>query len=237
MKRGKSPRPRAVRPDEKAVSCEARERLLQAAERLFAERGRASVNIRDLVSEAKVNIAAVNYYFGGKDNLYLETLRYSYRNSRESLPKLEALLRDAKTEGTAAAAQRAITLFIEEFMRQIFISNKTSHKTALMGKELSHPTSALDIIVDEFVSPVFQMLVALVEQARPDLAVGKESHLAAMSILGQCLNYSLALPVTLKLLKRSQMTPSFVAKLAGQISEFSLNALSRNGREATRKSK
>lgn len=237
MKKGKSTLPRAARSGEKAASCEARERLLQAAERLFAERGRASVNVRDLVTEAKVNIAAVNYYFGGKDNLYLETLRYSYRNSRESLPKLEALQRKAEAVGTVEAAQRAIELFIEEFMRQIFISNKTSHKTALMGKELSHPTSALDIIVEEFVSPIFQMLVALVEQARPDLAAGKASHLAAMSILGQCLNYSLALPVTLKLLKRTQMTPSFVSKLAGQISEFSLNALARNGREETKKTK
>ena len=76
-------------------------RLLVTAEKLFAERGPVSVSVRDLAQEAKVNIAAVNYYFGCKENLYLETLRYSFRNSREAFPKLEALLKEAQAEGTA----------------------------------------------------------------------------------------------------------------------------------------
>jgi AcrR family transcriptional regulator len=201
-------------------------RLLVAAEKLFAERGQDSVSVRDLAREAKVNIAAVNYYFGGKENLYLETLRYAYRNSKEAFPKLEALLKEAQAAGTAEAALRGVRLYIEEFMQIIFISGATSYKAALMGHEVSRPTKALDIVVEEFISPTFKMLVALVEQARPDLAAAKEANLTAMSIIGQCLNYSLALPITLKLLKRSQMTPAFVKKLANQISEFSLKALS-----------
>lgn len=201
-------------------------RLLLAAEKLFAERGAVSVSVRDLAKEAKVNVAAVNYYYGCKENLYLETLRYSYRNSKEAIPRLESLLKQAKEEGTAGAALRGIHLFIEEFMQIIFISGETSCRAALLGHEMSRPTKALDAIIEEFISPTFKMLTALIEQARPDLAAAKEANLAAMSIIGQCLNYSLALPITLKLLKRSRMTPAFVKKLAKQISDFSLKALS-----------
>ena len=207
---------------------EARERLLVAAEKLFAERGMASVCVRDLVSEAKVNIAAVNYYFGSKEKLYLETLRYSFRNSRQALPKLEAMQKEAQAASTVEAARLALRQYVEEIMHIILISRETSCHADLMGHEMSHPTQALDVIVEEFISPIFNILIALVEQIRPDLAAAKKANLAAMSILGQCLNYSLALPITLKLLKRPKMTPAFVNQLASQISEFSLNALSQN---------
>jgi AcrR family transcriptional regulator len=50
-------------------------RLLDAAEKLFCEKGYDGTSIRDLTTEANCNIAAVNYYFGGKDNLYQEMFR------------------------------------------------------------------------------------------------------------------------------------------------------------------
>ena len=46
-----------------------KERILDVAERLFAERGFDGVSMRDLTREAEVNLAAVNYHFGGKDAL------------------------------------------------------------------------------------------------------------------------------------------------------------------------
>jgi DNA-binding transcriptional regulator YbjK len=44
-----------------------RERILTAAERLFAERGYEGTSIRAIVAEARVNQAAINYHFAGKD--------------------------------------------------------------------------------------------------------------------------------------------------------------------------
>ena len=46
-----------------------RERILEAAESLFAERGFDSVSLRDITGAAGANVAAVNYHFGSKDNL------------------------------------------------------------------------------------------------------------------------------------------------------------------------
>lgn len=205
------------------VSC--RERLLTTAEKLFAERGLASVSIRDLVGGAEANVAAVNYHFGGKEKLYLETLRFSFRNLGQSLPRLAALQTEAKAAGTPEAAERALRLFIEELMNLIFEGGGNSQRADLLRQELCNPSEALDVIVEEFSAPLFKILVALVEQLRPDLAADKESHLVAMSITGQCLNYSLALPLTLKLLKKPKMTPAFIQKLSKQISDFSLRAL------------
>ena len=52
-----------------------RDKLLDAAEKLFAEKGFDGTSVRDITAEAKCNVAAVNYHFGGKDNLYTETFR------------------------------------------------------------------------------------------------------------------------------------------------------------------
>ena len=49
-----------------------RNAILAAAERLYADRGFGDVTLRDIVAEANVNLAAVNYHFGSKDELIAE---------------------------------------------------------------------------------------------------------------------------------------------------------------------
>src|SRR4029077_19607191 len=56
-----------------------RERILKAAERLFADRGYEETSVRAIVAKARVNQAAINYHFGGKDGLYREVLRAAFR--------------------------------------------------------------------------------------------------------------------------------------------------------------
>jgi AcrR family transcriptional regulator len=46
------------------------ERLMDAAEKLFCDKGYEATSVRDLTTTAECNIASVNYHFGGKDKLY-----------------------------------------------------------------------------------------------------------------------------------------------------------------------
>ena len=52
-----------------------RERILVSSRKLFAEKGFDMTSVRDITSDAGCNVASVNYHFGGKENLYLETFR------------------------------------------------------------------------------------------------------------------------------------------------------------------
>ena len=56
-----------------------RERVMKAAERLFAERGYEGTSVRAIVAKARVNQAAINYHFAGKEGLYREVLRTAFR--------------------------------------------------------------------------------------------------------------------------------------------------------------
>lgn len=52
-----------------------KERILGAAEELFAQHGFAGTSLREVTSRADVNLAAVNYHFGSKENLVNEVFR------------------------------------------------------------------------------------------------------------------------------------------------------------------
>src|SRR5450631_2456220 len=65
--------------------------ILNSAERLYADRGFADITLRDIVAEADVNLAAVNYHFGSKDELIAELfVTRSLATNRERLNELKA---------------------------------------------------------------------------------------------------------------------------------------------------
>src|ERR1700693_3372683 len=65
--------------------------ILSAAERLYADRGFADVTLRDIVAAADVNLAAVNYHFGSKDELIAELfVTRSMATNRQRLIELKA---------------------------------------------------------------------------------------------------------------------------------------------------
>ena len=82
-----------------------RERLLDAAERLFCQNGFEATCVRELTALAGCNVAAVNYHFGGKQGLYQQMFRRQMQRMLDShiqtiegvlagpAPSLEELLR------------------------------------------------------------------------------------------------------------------------------------------------
>lgn len=58
---------------------ETKDRILDVAERLFANRGFVATSLRDITSQAGVNLAAVNYHFGSKEELLAATMERRLR--------------------------------------------------------------------------------------------------------------------------------------------------------------
>jgi AcrR family transcriptional regulator len=76
----------------KKTSRPAKERLLDAAERLFAQRGYHGVSIRDITDAADADVALVNYHFGSKRALLTRVFeRRAEILNRERLERLEAV--------------------------------------------------------------------------------------------------------------------------------------------------
>lgn len=72
-----------------------RQRIIRAAEDLFARRGFAGTSMRQVTAEAKANLAAVNYHFGSKDSLIEEVLRLRLDElNQQRIAALEQVLAD-----------------------------------------------------------------------------------------------------------------------------------------------
>jgi AcrR family transcriptional regulator len=90
-------------------SDQTRSAILAAAERLYADRGFGDVTLRDIVAAANVNLAAVNYHFGSKDELIAELfVTRSIQTNRERLNELKT----AEEKGGGRAA-------IDEILRAL----------------------------------------------------------------------------------------------------------------------
>lgn len=94
----------------------AKERLLNAAERLFAKRGYHGVSIRDITDAAKVDVALVNYHFGTKRALLKSVFeRRAEVLNRERLERLEAVRIHA---GGTLDLQAVVNAFMEPLIQR-----------------------------------------------------------------------------------------------------------------------
>jgi AcrR family transcriptional regulator len=200
-----------------------RELLIEAAIRLFAERGYAGTSVRQLAEATSLNIAAVNYYFGGKQELYAAALRRAFMPVRDALPSTAGILEEARANG-AGSAEEGVRRFIREFMLSLLPTSDGAAHARLLAREMTDPTPAFERIVREFVLPRNQVLVDLLKLSRPDLD-DERLQLLASSIFGQCVFYQMAQPVSLRVLRRKRVTPDLVTMLAAHIATFSLAAL------------
>ena len=80
-------------PQQKRNAAETRNRLLQAARRLFARANYVSVGIREIGAEAGVNPALISRYFGSKRNLFLEVASILNDEGNAALPEVSPLER------------------------------------------------------------------------------------------------------------------------------------------------
>src|SRR6266446_2870372 len=104
----------AATPVEREGPERTRERLLDAAEKLFAARGFRATSVRDITAEAGCNLAAVNYHFGGKVNLYREMFHRRLGALREQ--RIASLRRALAAAGNRASLEMLLRAFTTAFL-------------------------------------------------------------------------------------------------------------------------
>ena len=86
-----------------------KDRILHAAEELFALQGFATTSLRQVTSRADVNIAAVNYHFGSKENLVNEL----FRRRMEEMSKQRLAALHQATETAPSQLDAILAAFVE----------------------------------------------------------------------------------------------------------------------------
>ena len=155
-----------------------RERIMKAAERLFAERGYDGTSIRAIVGKARVNQAAINYHFDGKDGLYREVLRTAFRALTEQ--QLEHA-----DEMKAMSREAALAEFIRRQLRPLLGRDEYSRHMRILNWETVRPTAVFRKLLSEEAAPFMGLAVELVRRFQPE-ADQRTLVAAAVWLLGQC---------------------------------------------------
>jgi AcrR family transcriptional regulator len=89
------------------------------AEEMYAELGINGVTTRSLAERAGVNIAAVNYHFGNKDNLMLEVFRNVCRITvKRRLDALDAIEARIAAEGGRPSIREIVEAFVDAYINE-----------------------------------------------------------------------------------------------------------------------
>jgi AcrR family transcriptional regulator len=155
-----------------------RERILKAAERLFAERGYDGTSVRAIVAKARVNQAAINYHFDGKDGLYREVLRGAFRALTE---QQLAHAREMK----AMSPEEAVAEFIGRQLHPLMARDEYSRHMRLFNWETVRPTAVFRSLVSEEAAPFMGLAADLVRRFMPE-ADQRTVTIAAIWLVGQC---------------------------------------------------
>jgi len=207
---------------EKPAAVEPRERILSAAGREFAERGYEAATVRDICVAAGVNVAAVNYYFGDKQRLYIESVKHAHEQRAGQVPLPEW------SAGTPP--QRKLRDFVGNLLERMLGFGQPPWEVRLMMREVLHPTHACRELVEDYVRPRFTLLVSILDELVDGRLSQTELRRVALSIIGQCFVYRAAGDVVAMLVPREELeTHHALAPLADHVTGYALAALGEAG--------
>jgi AcrR family transcriptional regulator len=190
-----------------------RAKLLEAAGQVFAEYGFHAATVREICARAGANVAAVNYHFGDKAELYEEVLRQAVFAAHDA-PMREAL--------STMPAQEALRRAVRYMLGKLCGAGRPSWTMRLMAHEMTQPTAALGRVVDEIISPNYAMLRRIIGSMLDLPADHDKTRFCVHSIIGQVLHYAHGRPVIARLWPDLKTTEEGLDQIAQHIADFSL---------------
>lgn len=192
-------------------------RLLESAGEEFAEKGYESATIRSICERARANLAAVNYHFGDKQNLYAQAVIEAHRGCVNLQPEPESL------DGLEPAEE--LRALIRHFLANVLaVGGIEDWRHGLMLREMIHPTEASNALVREVIRPRFERLAHAIGRMRPDLQ-GRELAATVFSVVGQCLFYKVSRSMAERVVGPSLLASLDLETLTEHITGFTLGAL------------
>jgi AcrR family transcriptional regulator len=140
-----------------------KERILDVAERMFAEQGFELTSLRALTAQADVNVAAVHYHFGSKERLFEAVLQRLVRPvNDERLARLDAL---------DAAGPPSLEALIDAFVGPPLRLglNRSGTACLLLGRCMSSPDEQMRVLLMRLFGTVLDRFIPAFQGALPHL--------------------------------------------------------------------
>lgn len=184
-------RAKAVRVVDAADKPSTKDKILDAAEELFAERGYYGVSIREITKKAGVELALANYHFGPKEELFRHVIARRSTEHREDMVKYLDRAR-AASGGVPLTPEVVIHAFCAPlFERMLNGGPGWNHYIHLLA-HLANSPQQYDFIqpMNEQYDPVVERFVAALKEGLP--ACREHNIYYAFSFLQGAVLYALS---------------------------------------------
>jgi len=195
---------------------QARQRLIQAALRLFAEVGFARASTRAICEAAGVNLSAIRYYFGDKFGLY----RAAFHEPICSGGQLQRCLPDGATVSPAT-----LRAFFRCFLAPLEQGADVQRVTQLHYREMVEPTGVWQDTVEAEFKPEHRAFARMLAQefglAEPDVDV----HRLVFAIFGMGVHFFVGQPVIVQIQPQVLADAAAVEELADRLAGYALGMI------------
>jgi AcrR family transcriptional regulator len=157
----------------KKSTCSTPERILLAAYELFATKGFESATTQEICAMAQANIAAVNYHYGNKENLYRAVWEYGAARAQEEWD--ERISPDSPPE-------ERLRQFIEYRVATLNSTDESGWFPRLIHREMSNPSPLAEELHERFLHPKRRWFQALVREIVGGGLSDRETRLASFCI-------------------------------------------------------
>lgn len=156
--------------------------LLEAAMKVFAEKGYRNTTVADICREADSNTAAVNYYYGSKEELYADVWRCAFQRALRKYPP------DGGVEADASAAEQ-LEAFIRSLVSKVLGRGELGYAGQILIMEMTNPTDVLDMVKRDALEPMRQRTRAVLQKLLGPAATEQQIAFCVMSIVHQCFGF------------------------------------------------
>jgi AcrR family transcriptional regulator len=198
-----------------------RERLIEAAGELFAEKGFKETTVRDICDRAEANVAAVNYHFGDKERLHEEVMLYIINGIKENFPI------DRGLDGEESAEAR-LSIFIRNMLYRFADPARPAWQGVLLAQERMNPRPAILSVMHEEISKGRKLLFSLIEELLGPDADIEHVELCDASIVGQLMFQAhVRSPHAHPMFRREGLSEAEFNGIVRHITDFSLAGMER----------
>ncbi len=148
-----------------------KQKILDAAQYLFARKGFQGTSLRAITGKAGVNLAAVNYHFGTKEALLKAVLeRRLIPLNQVRKERLESVRDSARQKHMRPSVRDLLLAFIEPTLRFKETSPGAEDFIAIIGRSFSDPDGTVRKAFFQLVWPLFNLIFETFQEALPELS-------------------------------------------------------------------
>lgn len=196
---------------------EHREKLLEAAAEIFAEKGYRNATVAGICRHAGSNIAAIHYHFGSKDQLYIAVWKRAFEEAMKVYPPDGGLSPDA-------SAEEKLRALIYSHIHRILDAGKLGFSGQILLREMAEPTEAIRQIHHDAIAPLRKTTQQVMKELLGPLASEQDIHFCALSVVHQCIamGFSRSRKNFPAFLRKNKLNTELIDQLADHTVLFSL---------------